>query len=60
MDSDFFGQIDDTNKFYMWNLQNVNDPNEFNYKTKDLLTQLANEASVSPKLYATGEPKLGQ
>ena len=60
LDSDFFGQIDDTSKFYMWNLQNVNEPNEFNYKTKDLLTRLASEASVSPKLYATSEPKLGK
>ena len=57
---ELFGQIDNTNKFYMWNLQNVSDPAEFNYKTKDLLTQLANEASVSPKSYATGELKLGE
>ncbi|XP_061364377.1 cysteine-rich repeat secretory protein 38-like [Gastrolobium bilobum] len=58
LDTDFFGNIDNTNKFYMWNLNKVSDPSTFNYKTKELLSQLAQKASVNPKLYATGELKL--
>lgn len=42
----------------MWNLNNVSDPSTFNYTTKDLLSQLAQKASMNPKLYATGEVKL--
>ncbi|KAK7272312.1 hypothetical protein RJT34_28824 [Clitoria ternatea] len=58
LDNDFFGKIDNTNKFYMWNLRNVSEPAAFNYKTKELLSQLAHKAYVDPKLYATGEVKL--
>jgi len=57
-DTDFFGKIDSANRFYMWNLNNVSHPLTFNYKTKDLLSQLAQKASMNPKLYATGEVKL--
>lgn len=60
LDTDFFGKIDNANKFYMWNLNNVSDPATFNYKTKELLSQLATKASANPKLYATGELKLGE
>lgn len=60
LDTDFFGHIDETNKFYMWNLKNVSDPTTFNYKTKELLSQIAKEASVNPKMFATGEMKLGE
>ncbi|MED6205021.1 hypothetical protein PIB30_014019 [Stylosanthes scabra] len=59
LDTDFFGQVDNTNKFYMWNLNNVTDTAAFNHKTKELLSQLALEASTNPKLYAAGEMKLG-
>ena len=38
----------------------VNDSAQFNQKTKELLTQLANEAYVKPKLYATRESELGE
>ncbi|KAE9587889.1 hypothetical protein Lal_00002804 [Lupinus albus] len=58
LDTDFFGKIDNTNKFYMWNLNNVSDPATFNYNTKELLSQLGQKASVNTKLYATGEVKL--
>ncbi|KAK7324774.1 hypothetical protein VNO77_28608 [Canavalia gladiata] len=58
LDTDFFGKIDNTNKFYMWNLKNVSDPSTFNYKTRELLSDLAQKAYVNPKLYATGELKL--
>ncbi|XP_054792600.1 cysteine-rich repeat secretory protein 38-like [Prosopis cineraria] len=60
LDADFFGQVDETNKFYMWNLQTVSDPATFNYKTKELLSQLAYQASVKPKMFATGEVKIGE
>ncbi|CAJ1956376.1 unnamed protein product [Sphenostylis stenocarpa] len=58
LDSDFFGQIDYSNRFYMWNLNNVSDPASFNYKTRELLSQLAQKAYVNNKLYASGELKL--
>ncbi|XP_057459067.1 LOW QUALITY PROTEIN: cysteine-rich repeat secretory protein 38-like [Lotus japonicus] len=57
-DTDFFGKIDTANRFYMWNLKNVSDPETFNYKTKGLLSELAGKASSNPKLYATGEMEL--
>lgn len=55
LDTDFFGQIDNANKFYMWNLKNVSDPEAFNGKVRGLLTGLVEEAYTVPKLYATGE-----
>ncbi|KAJ4729984.1 Cysteine-rich repeat secretory protein [Melia azedarach] len=58
-DKDFFGQIDNSNKFYMWNLQSVSNPGLFNQKTKTMLSQLANKAYISPKMYAVGETELG-
>ncbi|GLU09781.1 hypothetical protein SLE2022_266220 [Rubroshorea leprosula] len=57
-DVDFFGQIDNQNKFYMWNVREVNNSVTFNQKTKELLSQLAQEAYRAPKLYATGEMEL--
>ncbi|KAK0589956.1 hypothetical protein LWI29_020608 [Acer saccharum] len=57
-DEKFFGQIDHGTKFYSWNTQNVTNPTYFNQKAKDLLTHLAHEASVTPKMYAAGELKL--
>ncbi|KAL2331808.1 hypothetical protein Fmac_019389 [Flemingia macrophylla] len=60
LDTDFFGKIDYTNKFYMWNLKNVSDPATFNYKTRELLSQLAQKAYVNNRYFATGERKLGQ
>lgn len=55
---EFFGQIDNQNAFYMWNVNVVSDPATFNQKTKELLSRLANEAYATPKLYATGEMQL--
>ncbi|KAJ6420685.1 hypothetical protein OIU84_028109 [Salix udensis] len=55
----FFGQIDNINKFYMWNVHVVSEPGPFNEKTKELLSQLANEARATPMLFATGELELG-
>ncbi|KAK1568924.1 hypothetical protein Q3G72_030474 [Acer saccharum] len=57
-DEKFFGQIDHGTKFYLWSTQNVTNPTYFNQKAKDLLTHLAHEASVTPKMYAARELKL--
>ncbi|KAH6834089.1 hypothetical protein C2S53_013376 [Perilla frutescens var. hirtella] len=60
-DVDFFGKIDSQNRFYMWNLQNVSkNADEFNQKTRDLLSKLAGEASDSKKMYANGEVEIGE
>ena len=56
----FFGQVDTGNKFYMWNVHVLSEPAPFNEKTKELLSQLANEAQATPKLFATGERELGK
>ncbi|KAB1199561.1 Cysteine-rich repeat secretory protein 38 [Morella rubra] len=58
-DTDFFGQIDNENKFYMWNVEEVKNPTSFNRKVKDLFSRLSNKAQASPKFYATGELVLG-
>ncbi|KAK6919433.1 Gnk2-homologous domain [Dillenia turbinata] len=55
----FFGQIDNSNKFYLYNVQSVNDPATFNENVKELLTSLTNKAYVSSMLFSTGEAKLG-
>ncbi|KAJ6991301.1 cysteine-rich repeat secretory protein 38-like [Populus alba x Populus x berolinensis] len=57
---EFFGQIDNGNKFYMRNVKVVSEPVTFNGKTKELLTQLANKVQATPKLYKTGEMELGE
>lgn len=57
---DFFGQIDEENKFCMWNVRDVSDPKDFNQKTSDLLRQLAKEAFVTQTMYAVGELELGE
>lgn len=54
----FFGEIDNGNKFYMLNVQSVNDPTSFNQKVKELLSSISSKAYVSPVLYAAGELKL--
>ncbi|KAG4972081.1 hypothetical protein JHK82_037750 [Glycine max] len=59
LDTDFFGKIDNTNKFSLLNVRNVSDPAMFNYMTKELLSLLAYRASLSPKMYASGELKIG-
>ncbi|KAK2988003.1 hypothetical protein RJ640_011266 [Escallonia rubra] len=59
-DMDFFGKIDEQNKFHMYNLRNVSNPEYFNTEVKKLLSELSEKAYVSPKLYATGDSKLGE
>ncbi|XP_030462478.1 cysteine-rich repeat secretory protein 38-like [Syzygium oleosum] len=55
LDTDFFGQIDNANRFSFYNINNVSDPEAFNSKVTGLLTGLVEEAYTVPKLYATGE-----
>jgi hypothetical protein len=58
LNTDFLRQIDNQNKFYMWNVRNVSEPTTFNQKTRELLSLLAKEASETPKLYSFGEVEL--
>ncbi|XP_062162935.1 cysteine-rich repeat secretory protein 38-like [Alnus glutinosa] len=60
LNTDFLGQIDNQNKFYLLKLRNVSEPTSFNQKTSELLSLLAKEASATPKLYADGELELGE
>ncbi|GMH12059.1 hypothetical protein Nepgr_013900 [Nepenthes gracilis] len=55
LDQDFFGQIDNENKFCLLNVNNVSDPALFNKKVIDLLSQLSLRAYVNPRLTAYGE-----
>ncbi|KAL3754519.1 hypothetical protein ACJRO7_001715 [Eucalyptus globulus] len=55
LDTDFFNQIDNANKFYMSNLKSVSNPESFNSKVRGLLTGLVEEAYTMPKPYATRE-----
>ncbi|XP_047182713.1 cysteine-rich repeat secretory protein 38-like [Vigna umbellata] len=58
-DTEFFGTIDNTNIFYMWNRNRVTDPTTFNLKTIEFLSEISKKAWVNnPKLYASGEQKL--
>ncbi|KAF3951092.1 hypothetical protein ACB098_07G042800 [Castanea mollissima] len=57
---DFLGQIDNENWFFMSNVQNVSEPTIFNQKTRELLSQLAKDASFTTKKYAVGELELGK
>ncbi|KAJ8749256.1 hypothetical protein K2173_018735 [Erythroxylum novogranatense] len=56
---EFFGEIDNQYRFYMWNVQEVSNPAEFNAKVKYLLNAVSRKAYASPKLYATGELEIG-
>ncbi|KAL5573236.1 hypothetical protein UlMin_022833 [Ulmus minor] len=58
-DEYFFGVIDTTNEFYMWNNDVVEDPASFDPKVKELLSNLAYKVTATSKLFATGHVKLG-
>ncbi|XP_052170904.1 cysteine-rich repeat secretory protein 38-like [Diospyros lotus] len=57
---EFFGDIDKKHKFYMVNTEDVKDPEVFNMKTKNLLSQLVSKAYVNPMLYAADEVELDE
>ena len=54
----FFGQIDDKNKFYTLNGQDVDDPVSFSLKVRELLNSLSNKANADPQFYATEDIEL--
>ena len=54
----FFGQIDDKNKFYTLNGQDVDDPVSFSLKVRELLNNLSNKANADPKFSATEDIEL--
>ncbi|KAL9159133.1 hypothetical protein ABFS82_08G114700 [Erythranthe guttata] len=59
-DVNFHGTIDNRNKFYMWNLNNVSTNAElFNQKTRELIGNLSTNASRTSKMYAHGETDIG-
>ncbi|GAB2233835.1 hypothetical protein Droror1_Dr00003064 [Drosera rotundifolia] len=60
MDQDFFGQIDNQNKFCLSNVNSVSDPVSFDVKVYELLTGLARRAYVSPRLFANGQTKYNE
>ena len=52
--ADFFHQIDLQNQFFMTSTQNANDLTTFNRQTRELLSKLSKEATLTPELYAGG------
>ena len=57
---EFFGEIDDEHKFYMWNTQNVTLPStEFHAKVMKLMNSLKMKAYLSPLLFATHVTEIG-
>ncbi|XP_062151823.1 cysteine-rich repeat secretory protein 38-like [Alnus glutinosa] len=56
----FFGKIDYENMVYAWAVQNASDPSSFNPKVRNLLTELANQASGSRKMYKAGSLEIGE
>jgi len=54
----FFGKIDDKNKFYTSNAQDVDNPVTFSLKVRELLNSLSNKAYADPKFYATEDIEL--
>nr|GMD04520.1 cysteine-rich repeat secretory protein 38-like [Ipomoea batatas]GMD10877.1 cysteine-rich repeat secretory protein 38-like [Ipomoea batatas]GME17550.1 cysteine-rich repeat secretory protein 38-like [Ipomoea batatas] len=58
-EDDFFGEIDNANKFYMQNPVEANDPKAFMQKTKELLTRLANSAALLKSSYAAESQDIG-
>ncbi|KAF8414073.1 hypothetical protein HHK36_002072 [Tetracentron sinense] len=55
---EFFGKIDNRNKVYLYNINNVSDSTSFNAKVKELISGLSNEAYLSQLMFATGELEL--
>lgn len=55
---DFFGEIDNQVKYYMWNLNNVSNSESFNLKVRGLLGELTERAHGEPQMYEAGELEL--
>ncbi|KAL2331807.1 hypothetical protein Fmac_019388 [Flemingia macrophylla] len=60
LDTEFFGEVDNTAFVYVWKRNSVSDPDAFNLKTRRFLGLLAEKtyADNNPKLYAAGEQRL--
>ncbi|KAF3777361.1 putative cysteine-rich receptor-like protein kinase 23 [Nymphaea thermarum] len=58
-DVDFFASMDTQTKFYMWNTQNVSQPELFNYQLGKLMGKLSKEAAERPSFFTTGDIKFG-
>ncbi|XP_022969235.1 cysteine-rich repeat secretory protein 38-like [Cucurbita maxima] len=54
----FFGKIDNRNKFYMWNLEESDDPAAFNEQVKRLLTSLSEKVEATRNLYVIGDVEI--
>ncbi|XP_019167716.1 PREDICTED: cysteine-rich repeat secretory protein 38-like [Ipomoea nil] len=57
---DFFGIIDEHNKFYLWNPKPVSNPGIFIPKRNELLRQLAAKAAGQKSFYAAGVANAGE
>ncbi|XP_031499629.1 cysteine-rich repeat secretory protein 38-like [Nymphaea colorata] len=58
-DVDFFGYMDTQTKFYMWNTQDVSQPELFNDQLGKLMGKLSKEAAERPSFFATSDVKFG-
>ncbi|KAL4201487.1 hypothetical protein AMTRI_Chr02g216370 [Amborella trichopoda] len=54
-DKDFIGEVDESNKFYMWNIYNISQRQVFNRHLGELMYELSSKASSSHFFFATGE-----
>ncbi|XP_073271728.1 antimicrobial ginkbilobin-2-like protein [Primulina huaijiensis] len=61
MDADFFGKIDE-DQLSMWNLNNVSmiEPQKLDQMVHELLANLSQKASETPKMFARGELKINE
>ncbi|XP_075512425.1 antimicrobial ginkbilobin-2-like protein [Primulina tabacum] len=61
MDADFFGKIDE-DQLSMWNLNNVSmiEPQKLDQMVHELLANLSQKASETPKMFARGELKMDE
>ncbi|XP_057953055.1 cysteine-rich repeat secretory protein 38-like [Malania oleifera] len=57
-DENFFGKIDETNKFYLYNVYTLTNSTLFVAKTNEFLSGLSQKAVQSEKLYYANEEKL--
>ncbi|GFQ00670.1 cysteine-rich repeat secretory protein 38 [Phtheirospermum japonicum] len=55
-DYDFFGEIDNKNKVYLWNTDNATtDPQGFNATVRGLLSNISGKAIKTARLFASGQ-----
>ncbi|ERN12043.1 cysteine-rich repeat secretory protein 38-like [Amborella trichopoda] len=59
-DKDFIGEVDESNKFYMWNIYNISQRQVFNRHLGELMYELSSKASSSHFFFATGEVEVSE